>query len=104
MQSSRAAKRSARSSSSDALRARNRTFFLSRVRQSLGLERDDGSPWREFTHWKAEARDVATVDVGTLDEALVWEAPRREDLDLMLRSHLVRLAEEWTRGGRRERS
>jgi hypothetical protein len=76
-----------------------RPSLLSRARHVLGLDRDDEGPWRELAHWKAEVKDTATVEVGTLDEALVWDGSRRADLDDALRSHLGSLAEEWVVGG-----
>ena len=76
-----------------------RPSLVSRARHLLGFDRDDEGPWRELAHWKAEVKDTATVEVGTLDEALVWDGTRRADLDDTLRAHLGRLAEEWVAGG-----
>ena len=64
------------------------------MKRFLGLASDDRSPWHELAHWKAEVKDVATVDVGMLDAVLLWDSAR-EDLSKTLRSHLARLAEEW---------
>ena len=72
--------------------------LLSRARHALGLDRDDEGPWRELAHWKAEIKDATTVEVGTLDEALVWDPTRQAELDDALRAHLGRLAEEWVAG------
>ena len=76
-----------------------RPSLLSRARHALGLARDDEGPWRELAHWKAEVKDTTTVEVGTLDEALIWDGTRRDDLDQTLRSYLGRLAEQWVVGG-----
>ena len=73
--------------------------LFSRARHALGLGRDDEGPWRELAHWKAEVKDTATVEIGTLDEALVWDGTRRADLDETLRSYLGRLAKQWVVGG-----
>jgi hypothetical protein len=73
--------------------------LFSRARHLLGLDHDDEGPWRELAHWKAEVKDTATVEVGTLDEALLWDGTRRADLDETLRSYLDRLAEQWVVGG-----
>ena len=73
-----------------------RPSLLYRVRRFLGLEHGGPSPWQPLAHWKATANDVVTVDVGRLDEALVWDMARRDELDLTLRSYLSQLAEHWT--------
>jgi hypothetical protein len=38
------------------------------------------------------------VEVGTLEEALVWDQTRQADLDATLRAQLGRLAERWVKG------
>ncbi len=76
-----------------------RPSLLSRARHVLGLDRDDEGPWRELAHWKAEIKDTASVEVGTLGEVLVWDRTRKADLDDALRSYLGHLAEQWVVGG-----
>jgi hypothetical protein len=72
--------------------------LFSRARHLLGLDRDDEGPWHELAHWKAEVKDATTVEVGTLEEALVWDQTRQADLDATLRAQLGRLAERWVKG------
>lgn len=72
-----------------------RPSLISRIRRFLGLQ-DDRSPWHERAHWKAEIKDVETVEVAILESTLVWDAARRPVAEDRLRTHLSRLAERWT--------